>query len=90
MAPPKRRANRAPLILQNNERYYPLRVLAKLLPERPHKNSLVNWCRDGARSEDGQVVTMEFVWGIGMRRRCRQSSLEAYQRFIEAINGYKR
>jgi hypothetical protein len=88
MAPPKRRANHAPLILQNNERHFPLRELARMLPDKPHRDSLRRWCRDGVQSEDGDDVTMEFVWGT--RKRCRRSSVEAYQRFIDAINGYVR
>jgi hypothetical protein len=90
MAMPKRRARSAPLILQNNERQYPLSDLAKLLPNRPHRNTLVAWCLQGSMSDDGSIVRMEYVFGPGIRRRCRMSTVEAWQRFRERLNGYIR
>lgn len=78
----------APLILANREQHFPLSALSRLLPDRPSYSSLWAWCSIGVNGDDGENVTMEFVWGTN--RRCRRSSVEAYLRFVEKVNGYIR
>lgn len=85
MAAAKRRE--LPLILRNNERHFTLSDLARILPEKPSYELLWSWCTRGIDNIDGERIFLEFVWGL-QSRRCRRSSVEAYNRFVKRKQGY--
>lgn len=87
MALAKRNGSPSPLILQNKERHFSLSILAKLLPDKPHYRTLVRWCTRGSKSDGGGIVRMESIRGSGLSKRYLRSSVEAFHRFIERING---
>ena len=82
------KARKPPPILANREQHFPLAALSRLLPDKPSYSSLWLWCRYGTTGENGDTVKMESIWGTN--RRVRRSSVEAYHRFIDRINGYER
>ena len=54
----------------------------RVLPGRPHYNTVLRWHKDGRLSLSGQRVHLEAIatpWGLATTR-------EAYRRFVEALN----
>lgn len=72
------------LILVNGERTWKLSELSKKLPDEPTYGTLWDWVARGVEVEGRkEKVRLEAI----LRPRGLHSSLEAYERFIEKLNG---
>lgn len=66
-----------------SEQVMPLRDLGRKLPGKPHYNTLLDWCTEGRVNwHTRRRVKMELINLPGGKA----SSLEAYLRFIDALN----
>ncbi len=72
-------------IFHRREATWPLSELGRLLPPKPSYQKLWNWCRRGRSHpyNHRRLVRMESIEEAGGLA----SSVEAYWRFIEALNG---
>lgn len=72
-------------ILARREATWPLSQLCRLLPPKPNYQMLWTWCKRGRTHpyDRRRIVKMEAIEEAGGLA----SSVEAYWRFIEALNG---
>lgn len=71
-------------ILANREEAKRLNELRRELPEEPTYQTVFDWCTKGRRSQVTQeVVKLEYI----VRPSGMCSSVEAYWRWIETLNG---
>lgn len=71
-----------PLILRNKEQTFRLSELATMLPDEPCYDTVRKWCCVGVDGPTSLVKLEKINSPVGYK-----SSVEAYMRFIAALNG---
>lgn len=78
---------RLPLIIKNREEMIPLSKIGKALPRGPYDYRTIKlWCTVGRRRDRSDPASVVFLERVRSHGGGWCSSVEAYWRFLEALN----